>query len=96
MAAYIVFTRIKTLDQRELQFYWDGIQDTMKGHPIEILAVYGKHEMLEGSPPVEGVVIAKFPDVTSAKEWYGSEAYQNVSRHRQRGAIYHGLIVEGV
>ena len=34
MAAYIVFTRIKTLDQRELQLYWDGIQDTMKGPPF--------------------------------------------------------------
>jgi len=96
MSAYIVFTRIKTLDKRGLQLYWDGIQGTMKGRPIEILAAYGKHEVLEGSPPVEGVVIAKFPDTTSAKEWYSSEAYQNVARHRQSGAIYHGLIVEGV
>jgi uncharacterized protein (DUF1330 family) len=25
-----------------------------------------------------------------------SEAYQNVAKHRKHGAIYHGLIVEGV
>jgi uncharacterized protein (DUF1330 family) len=48
MSAYIVFTRIKTLDQKELELYWNGIRDTMKGHPIEVLAAYGKHEMLEG------------------------------------------------
>jgi uncharacterized protein (DUF1330 family) len=25
-----------------------------------------------------------------------SEAYQNIAKHRKLGAIYHGLIVEGV
>jgi hypothetical protein len=43
MSAYIVFTRIKTLDQKELELYWNGIRDTMKGHPIEVLAAYGNH-----------------------------------------------------
>ena len=35
MSAYIVFTRTKTLDQKELEAYWAGIKDTMKGHPID-------------------------------------------------------------
>jgi uncharacterized protein (DUF1330 family) len=95
MSAYIVFTRIKTIDQKELEKYWDGIKATMQGHPIEVLVAYGKHEVLEGDP-IEGIVIAKFPNVKAAKEWYHSEAYQDVARHRKNGAIYHGLIVEGV
>src|ERR1700756_3861383 len=56
---------------------------------------YGKHEVLEGDP-IEGIVIAKFPNVKAAKDWYYSEAYQSVAKHRKHGAIYHGLIVEGV
>jgi uncharacterized protein (DUF1330 family) len=44
----------------------------------------------------EGIVIAKFPNVKAAKDWYYSEAYQRVAKHRKDGAIYHGLIVEGV
>jgi len=28
-----------------------------KGHPIEVLVAYGKHEVLEGDP-IEGIVIA--------------------------------------
>jgi len=95
MPAYIVFTRTKTLDQKELEAYWAGIKDTTKGHPIDVLVAYGNHEVLEGDP-IEGIVIAKFPTVKAAKDWYYSEAYQSVAKHRQRGAIYQGLIVEGI
>ena len=66
MSAYVVFTRMKTIDQEELEKYWTGIQATMKGHPIEMLVAHGKHDVLEGD------------------------------KHRKDGAIYHGLIVEGV
>ena len=93
MSAYVVFTRTKTIDQKEK--YWTGIQATMSGQPIEVRVAYGKHEVLEGDP-IEGIVIAKFPNVKAAKDWYYSEAYQSVAKHRKDGAIYHGLIVEGV
>jgi uncharacterized protein (DUF1330 family) len=95
MSAYLVFTRTKTIDQKELEKYWAGIKATLKGHPIELLVTYGKFEVLEGDS-IEGIVIAKFPSVKAAKDWYYSEAYQSVAKHRKHGAIYNGLIVEGV
>ena len=95
MSAYVVFTRTKTIDQEELDKYWAGIKATMVGHPIEVLVAYGKHEVLEGDP-IEGIVIAKFPNVKAAKDWYYSEACQSVAKHRKLGAIYRGLFVEGV
>ena len=95
MSAYVVFTRTKTIDQKELEKYWTGIQATMKGHPIEVLVAYGKHEVLEGDP-IEGMVIVKFPSVKAAKDWINSEAYQDIAKHRKLGATYHGLIVEGL
>jgi len=94
MSAYVVFTRTKTIDQKELEKYRAGIKTTMKRHPIEVLVAYGNHEVLEGDP-IEGMVIAKFSSVKAAKDWYYSEAYQNVAKHRKQGAIYHGLVVEG-
>ena len=48
MPAYIIFTRIKTIDQKELEKYWSLIGETMKGHPIEVLSPYGDFEVLEG------------------------------------------------
>jgi uncharacterized protein (DUF1330 family) len=83
------------LTKKNLKSIWAGIRETVKGHPIEVLVAYGKVEVLEGSP-IEGMVIAKFPDVKSARDWYTSEAYQSVAKHRQKGAIYQGLIIEGV
>jgi uncharacterized protein (DUF1330 family) len=95
MSAYIVFTRTKTLDRKELEAYWAGIKNTMKGHPIEVLVAYGNYEVLDGDP-IEGIVIAKFPTVKAAKDWYYSDAYQSAAKHRQKGANYNGLIVEGI
>ena len=69
MSAYIVFTRTKTVDRAELDKYWAGIKATLEGHPIEVLVAYGRHEVLEGDP-IEGIVIAKFPDVKAANDWY--------------------------
>jgi uncharacterized protein (DUF1330 family) len=95
MSAYVVFTRTKTIDQKSSENIGLESKATMKGHRIEVLVAYGKHEFLEGDP-IEGIVIAKFPNAKATKDWYYSEAYQRVAKHRKDGAIYHGLIVEGV
>ncbi len=95
MPAYVVFMREKTLSQSELEAYWAKVKGTLDGRPIKVLAAYGKHLTLEG-PDVEGVVIAEFPSLDEAHDWYYSPAYQEAARHRHCGAVYRGLIVEGV
>ncbi len=95
MPAYVVFMREKTVNLSELEAYWARVSATMDGHPLKVLAAYGKHVTLEG-PDVEGVVIAEFPSLEEARAWYDSPAYQEAAQHRHRGAIYRGLIVEGV
>ncbi len=95
MSAYLIFTREKTLDEAELKIYWDKIRATFAGHQVKVLVNYGRLEVLEGDP-VEGVVIAEFPSFDAAKAWYESPAYQAIRPHRLEGAIYSGLVVEGV
>ena len=95
MEAYIVFTRIQTIDQKELELYWSTIESTMKDQPMDVLVAYGQYEVLEGDP-IEGIVIAKFPSKESAKNWYYSDSYQRVANHRKLGAIYQGILVEGI
>jgi uncharacterized protein (DUF1330 family) len=95
MSAYLIFTREKTLDRAQLEIYWSQIKATFAGHQVKLLASYGRHEDLEG-PPTEGTVIAEFPSMQAAKAWYDSPAYRRVREHRLRGAIYRGLLVEGV
>ena len=65
----------------------------MKGHRIEVLVAYGKFEVLEGSP-IEGMVIARFPDVKSARDWYNSEAYQSVASTGKKGRFTKALLLK--
>jgi len=95
MSAYLIFTREKTLDEAELRIYWDKIRSTFEGHHVKVLVNYGRLEVLEGDP-VEGIVIAEFPSLEAAKAWYESPAYQAIRHHRLKGAIYDGLVVQGV
>jgi uncharacterized protein (DUF1330 family) len=95
MSAYLVFTREKTLDRKELEIYWDAIGATFQGHAVKVLASYGAHVDLEGQT-TEGTVIAEFPSMEAARAWYDSPAYRKVREHRFKGAVYRGTLVQGV
>lgn len=95
MPTYVVFTRERTRDPAELEAYTPKAVASLEGHPIRILAAYGRQEVLEG-PPVEGVVIVEFPTFEAAKAWYDSPAYREAREYRFRGADYRAVIVEGV
>ena len=56
MAAYIVFVRDSTRNASELETYSQKVGPTLAGHPVTVLAAYGRHEAIEG-PDLEGVVI---------------------------------------
>jgi uncharacterized protein (DUF1330 family) len=95
MKGYFVFTKEKTLDAAEMAIYQDAVAATFAGHDAKLLAAYGKHEVVEGEL-TEGMVIVEFPSFEAAKAWYDSPAYREVRTHRQNGAIYRGILVEGV
>ncbi len=95
MTAYMVFTREKTLDQSELDTYSKMVPPSIAGHALKTHALYGKQEVLEGSP-MEGVVILSFPTFEEAKAWYDSPAYTEARQHRLKGSEYRVVIVQGV
>jgi uncharacterized protein (DUF1330 family) len=95
MSEFLVFTKEKTIDEQELKLYADKIMATFEGHQVEILAAYGRHEVLEGES-AEDVGILEFSSFEAAKIWYDSPAYQGVREHRFKGAIYRGLLAEDV
>lgn len=53
-----------------------------KGHPIEVLSPYRDFEVLEGDQ-IQGVVVAKFPDMESARKWYFGKPYQEAAKRGQ-------------
>lgn len=95
MTAYIVFTRLRTRNNSELDLYREMVPASFAGRSFKALANYGPQEVLEG-PGVEGVVILEFPTRAEAKAWYESTAYQEAVQHRFAGADYTAILVEGV
>ncbi len=95
MVAYVVFTREKMRNPGEYEVYREKSRPVNAAHPLKPLALYGRHEVLEG-PAIEGAVILEFPTVDAAKTYYHSPAYQEALRHRLLGADYRVFIVEGI
>ena len=94
MSAYVVFTREHTTDAAELQRYAQEAPAAREGHDVTRLAFYGQLEVLEG-PSIEGAVILRFEDMTAARAWYASPAYQAALKHRLSGAEYRVSLIEG-
>ncbi|WP_277209161.1 DUF1330 domain-containing protein [Isoptericola croceus] len=94
MSAYIVFQRETTTDQQALDRYMERADSTFAGHDVQALVDYGTFEVLEG-PPIQGVVVLRFPDAAAAREWYRGEQYQEVVQDRFLGATYRAVLVDG-
>jgi len=95
MSAYMVFTRDKTLHQNELNLYSKEVPATLAGHEVKILALYGRHEDLEGDS-TEGTVILEFPSIEAAKAWYDGPEYRKVREHRFKGSTYRVVLIQRV
>jgi len=95
MPCYIVFTKESVEDQSELDTYQANVGQTFAGHPVKILAAYGRQEVLEGTGP-QGVVIVEFPNAAAAHDWYDGPGYTEVRQHRFNGATYRATLVDGL
>jgi uncharacterized protein (DUF1330 family) len=94
MPAYFVYICQEVIDRNALETYWSKIGATLEGYHPKNLAAYTPFEQLEGEA-VDGVAVIEFPSVEIAKAWYDSPAYRAIRHHRQNGARYIGLLVEG-
>lgn len=95
MAAYIVFIRERMRNREEYERYRETSRAANARHALKPLALYGKHEMLEG-PAIEGAVILEFPTMEAATAYYHSAEYQEAAKHRFLAADYRAFIVEGI
>lgn len=99
MPAYMIFTREGPVsDQAALDAYSQANRAAAgtfrEKYGIKPLVVYGAIEAVEGDAP-DGIVMLEFPTADDARAWYHSPEYQAALPHRQRGAHYRAVIVEG-
>jgi uncharacterized protein (DUF1330 family) len=62
---------------------------------LKPLAIYGALDHLEGDA-IEGAVILEFPNMTAARAWYDSPAYQAAVKFRHAGSRSKAFFVDGV
>ncbi len=94
MAAYIVFTRVRTRNPAEIEIYRKQASVFFSDPSFKWLARFGECEVKEG-PGIEGVAILEFSTMEEAKAWYENPGYQEAARHRFVGGDYTAVIVEG-
>ena len=96
MAVYALFIREgKIRDEAAMQLYSQTARAASNPDlGMQPLSMYGAITPLEGEP-ADGVVLLKFPDMGAAKAWYFSDGYQAAVPHRQNGADYRVMFVEG-
>jgi uncharacterized protein (DUF1330 family) len=92
---YVVSVCREIVDQRELDTYWQRVNETLASHKARILMDRGRFLILEGQGPVGGVTVYEFPTKDAARNWHNSAAYREVRRHRTKGAKYLVILTEG-
>jgi len=87
----LLFDQIK--NHEELDKYGELAAASRAGHELSVIALHGRHEILEG-PSADGIVVLSFPSLEEAKRWYNSPAYQKALPYRLKAADCRVMIVE--
>jgi uncharacterized protein (DUF1330 family) len=95
MSAYIVVD-VEVTDPVRYEDYRKTVAPTLQAYGGRFLVRGGKVELLEGSWSPKRLVIVEFPDVATAKAWWGSSEYANPKAVRQSASDTEMIVVEGV
>jgi len=86
---------ITVKNRQALQKYLDLSQLTLKPYGGVFHVQAGKMDILEGEWNPEVIVIAEFPTMEKAQEWYQSPAYAPALRVRDEAIHRNMILVEG-
>lgn len=95
MAAYVIVD-IEVTDSAIYEEYKKLAPAAIAAYGGKYLARGGKTEPLEGSWPMERLVILEFESVERAKEWWNSPEYARAKQMRHQSARSKMIVIEGV
>ena len=79
----------------EVLDYLDQVQATLDPFGGKFIVQGGEVEVLEGAW-AEAVTVLSFPDMTKARTWYRSSAYQDILRLRTDHVVGDVILIDGV
>jgi uncharacterized protein (DUF1330 family) len=96
MAAYLInHLRHPGVMQAEVLDYLDRVQATLDPFEGRFIVQGGEMDILEGAWAGSAIVLS-FPDMTAARAWYRSVAYQEILRLRTDHLVGDVILVDGV
>jgi uncharacterized protein (DUF1330 family) len=94
MAHYFV-AQISIEDQDEYEKYLDKVDEIFSRYKGEYLAVDESPTLLEGEWNYTKSVLIKFNSKQDFEEWYFSDEYQKILKHRLNAARCDTILIEG-
>jgi uncharacterized protein (DUF1330 family) len=91
---FIAYIRIK--DDREYQKYVAKAGAVFKKYNGKYRVVDDQPRILEGSWDYTRTVLIRFESIDDFNEWYNSDEYQEILKHRMRGADCDTILVKGL
>ncbi len=95
MPAYII-SDVTVKDREAYEAYRTRAAPSVARYGGRYLARGGAIETLEGQWTPRAIVIVEFPDLDSARAWYGSAEYAAALAFRDAGLSRNLILVEGV
>jgi uncharacterized protein (DUF1330 family) len=93
--AYVI-ADLTVTDAAGFEEYRRQVPATIERYGGRYLVRGGSYERLEGKWQPNRLVVLEFPTLDAARRWYDCEAYRGPKALRQRTAVTHVILVEGV
>jgi uncharacterized protein (DUF1330 family) len=94
--SYYFIAQIKIKDDKEYQNYIDKAGDIFKKYNGEYLSVDYNPQILEGNWDYTRTVLIRFKNINDFNEWYNSDDYQDILKHRLKAADCDTILAEGL
>lgn len=94
--SYYFVAHIKIEKDEEYQKYIDKVEGIFKKYKGKYLAVDNNPEILEGDWNYTRTVLISFNNKNDFNDWYSSVEYQEILKHRLKGAICDTVLVKGL
>ncbi len=95
MSHYII-AQIEIVDREEYGKYEAGFTEIFSKFDGSVLSVDEQPKLLEGSWPHTRTVLIEFPSEQSALDWYFSDEYQALAKHRFASSSANIAIIAGL
>lgn len=95
MPAYLI-TEIEVTDPKGYEEYRSRVGKSLEAFGAKFLVRGGEIDVFEGEWQPKRLVMCVFDSMDTARQWYNSDAYQELKRVRQNKATMNMVAVEGV